>query len=69
MLVPWGANHYASGMAQAMLDCAEPGAHLIFSFGWYITLNGKDLHLPSLKREEQLARQLGRPTPFVDIGD
>ena len=69
VLVPWGANRYSSGTAQAVLDYARPGARLIFSCGWHITRDGKDVYPPSLKREEQLARWLGRLTHIVDIDD
>lgn len=69
VLVPWGANHYASGTAQAVLDYASPGARLIFSCGWHITRDGKDVYPPSLKRQEMLARWLGRLTRIVDIDD
>ena len=43
MLVPWGVQHYSSGTAQAVLDYASPGARLIFSCGWHITRDGKDV--------------------------
>ena len=33
VLVPWGAQQYSSGTAQAVLDYARPGARLIFSCG------------------------------------
>jgi NAD(P)-dependent dehydrogenase (short-subunit alcohol dehydrogenase family) len=69
VLVPWGANHYASGTAQAVLDFAQPGARLIFSCGWHITRDGKDVYSPSLQREEKLARWVGRLTRLVDIDD
>jgi hypothetical protein len=69
VLVPWGANHYASGTAQAVLDFAEPGARLIFSCGWHITRDGKDVYPPSLQREEKLVRWVGRLTRMVDIDD
>ena len=69
VLVPWGANHYASGTAQAVLDCAPPGARLIFSCGWHITRDGKDVYPPSLKREEMVARWVGRLTRLIDIDD
>jgi hypothetical protein len=69
VLVPWGAGHYASGTAQAVLDHAQPGARLIFSCGWHITRDGKDVYPPSLKREEKLARWFGRLTRIVDIDD
>ena len=69
VLVPFGTNHYATGTAQAVLDYARPGARLIFSCGWHITRDGKDVYPPSLKREEKLARWLGRLTHFIDIDD
>lgn len=69
VLVPWGTNHYASGTAQAVLDYAPPGARLIFSCGWHITRDGKDIYPPSLKREEMFARWLGWLTHIVDIDD
>jgi hypothetical protein len=69
VLVPWGANHYASGTAQAVLDYAQPGARLIFSCGWHITLDGLDIYSPTIKREEKLARWLGRLTHIIDIDD
>jgi len=69
VLVPWGANHYSSGTAQAVLDYARPGARLIFSCGWHITRDGRDVYPQSLKREEKFARLLGRLTRIVDIDD
>ena len=69
VLVPWGAHQYSSGTAQAVLDYARPGARLIFSCGWHITRDGKDVYAQSLKREEKFARLIGRLTHIVDIGD
>ncbi|MBI5032880.1 MAG: NAD(P)H-binding protein [Chloroflexi bacterium] len=69
VLVPWGANHYSAGTAQAVLDYARPGARLIFSCGWHITRDGKDVFSQSLKRDEKLARWFGRLTHIVDIDD
>ena len=69
VLVPWGAHHYSSGTAQAVLDHAQPGARLIFSCGWHITHDGKDVYPSSFRREEKLARWLGRLTRMVDIDD
>ncbi len=69
VLVPWGANHYSSGTAQAVLDHAQPGARLIFSCGWHITRDGQDVYPPSLKRQETLARWIGRLTRMIDIDD
>jgi len=36
-------DDYSSGTAQAVLDCAEPGARLIFSCGWHISKDGEDI--------------------------
>src|SRR5512143_1918070 len=69
VLVPWGANHYSSGTAQAVLDHAQPGARLIFSCGWHITLDGKDVYPPSFQREEKLARWMSRLTAIIDLDD
>jgi len=69
VLVPWGKSHYSLGTAQAVLDYAKPGARLIFSCGWHITRDGKDVYPQSIKREEKLARWLGRLTHLIDIDD
>jgi hypothetical protein len=69
VLVPWGTHQYSSGTAQAVLDYAQPGARLIFSCGWHITRDGQDVYPKSLKREEKLARLLGRLTHIIDIDD
>ncbi|MFW5686435.1 MAG: NAD(P)-dependent oxidoreductase [Spirochaetota bacterium] len=44
VLVPWGMHNYSSGTAQAVLDSAPPAARLIFSCGWHITRDGKDVY-------------------------
>ena len=69
VLVPWGVHQYATGTAQAVLDYTRPGARLVFSCGWHITRDGKDVYPQSLKREEKLARWLGRLTHLIDIDD
>lgn len=69
VLVPWGIGHYSSGTAQAVLDYAPRGARLIFSCGWHITRDGKDVYPPSLKREEKITRWLTRLVPIVDLDD
>jgi hypothetical protein len=69
VLVPWGANHYSSGTAQAVLDYARPGARLIFSCGWHITWDGQDVYSRTLKVEEKFGRWFGRLTRIVDIDD
>jgi len=69
VLIPWGNQHYSSGTAQAVLDYAPLGAHLIFSCGWHITRDGKDVYPPSQIREEKIIRWLTRIVPFIDIDD
>lgn len=69
VLVPWGNRHYATGTAQAVLEHAKPGARLIFSCGWHITRDGKDVYPQSLKTQETIARWIGRLTHFIDIDD
>jgi hypothetical protein len=49
VLVPWGVQQYSSGTAQAVLDFSEPDARLIFSCGWHITRDGKDVYSWKLK--------------------
>ena len=44
VLAPMGVHQYASGTAQAVLDYARPGARLVFSCGWHITRDGKDVY-------------------------
>ena len=44
VLVPWGMHRYSSGTAQAVLDLAPPEARLVFSCGWHISRDGKDVY-------------------------
>jgi len=69
VLVPWGTTHYATGTAQAVLDYARPDARLVFSCGWHISRDGQDVYPASLKRQEVLARWIGRLTRIIDIDD
>jgi len=69
VLVPWGMKQYSSGTAQAVLDYASPGARLIFSCGWHITMDGQDAYSQSFKRFEKIAGWFGRLIRVVDIDD
>jgi hypothetical protein len=69
VLVPWGVHQYSSGTAQAVLDYARPGARLVFSCGWHITRDGLDVYPSTFKRDESVARWIGRLTRLVDIDD
>ena len=69
VLVPWGVQQYSSGMAQAVLDYARPGARLVFSCGWHITLDGQDVYSPNFKRMVKISTWFGRLLRVVDIDD
>ena len=69
VLVPRGVHGYASGTAQAVLDYAEPGARLVFSCGWHITLDGQDVYSWRLKALVNIAGPLARLARFADLDD
>ena len=69
VLVPWGVQQYSSGTAQAVLDHARPGARLIFSCGWHITLDGQDVYSRSFKAQVKAFSWFGRLFRVVDIDD
>lgn len=69
VLVPWGVHHYSSGTAQAVLDYARPGARLVFSCGWHITRDGKDVYSRGFKWLVGAFGRLGRFVHAFDIDD
>ena len=69
VLVPWGMNHYASGTAQAVLDFAKPDARLVFSCGWHITRDGKDVYTKKLLWFVKVFGTVARLFRLVDIDD
>jgi hypothetical protein len=69
VLVPWGIQQYSSGTAQAVLDYAQPGARLVFSCGWHITRDGKDVYPWSLKAQVKLGGWIGRLSGTFEIDD
>ena len=69
VLVPWGVQQYSSGTAQAVLDYAPPGARLIFSCGWHITRDGKDVYSQTSKWATRAAAWLGKLFRMVEIDD
>jgi hypothetical protein len=69
VLFPWGVHQYSSGTARAVLDFARPGARLVFSCGWHITLDGKDVYSRWFKWLERTMSRLGRLLRAVDIDD
>ena len=69
VLVPWGVQQYSSGTAQAVLDLAPPGARLVFSSGWHITRDGKDVYSQTFNWATRAAAWFGKILRVVEIDD
>jgi NAD(P)-dependent dehydrogenase (short-subunit alcohol dehydrogenase family) len=69
VLAPWGVEEYAAGTAQAVLDHARAGARLVFSSGWHITRDGKDVYSLKLKLLVKVAGGIARALRIVDLDD
>jgi hypothetical protein len=69
VLVPRGVHGYSTGTAQAVLDYARPGARLVFSCGWHITRDGKDVYSWKLKTLVKVAGPIARLARFADLDD
>lgn len=69
VLAPWGVHQYSSGTAQAVLDYARPGARLIFSCGWHITRDGKDVYSWLFKAIVGTVGWITRAIRLVDLND
>ncbi|PAP75064.1 NAD(P)-dependent oxidoreductase [Rubrivirga marina] len=69
VLAPWGVEQYSTGTAQAVLDLAEPGARLVFSCGWHITKDGRDVYPCKLRAFVAVFGALARLTRFADLDD
>ena len=69
VLVPWGMQKYATQTAQAVLDYAPEGARLIFSCGWHISKDGRDVYPLKLKIFVSVFNFLGRLFRLVDLND
>ena len=69
VLVPWGVKQYSSGTAQAVLDFAEPGARLIFSSGWHISKDGKDVYSWRFKVSLKIFSKIGSFFRMIEIDD
>jgi hypothetical protein len=69
VLVPWGIQDYSSGTAQAVLDHARPGARLVFSCGWHITLDGQDQYSRKFKMLVKTFGWIARLVRFADLDD
>ncbi|WP_420111706.1 NAD(P)-dependent oxidoreductase [Pseudactinotalea sp.] len=69
VLVPWGRQQYSSGTAQAVLDHAEPGASLVFSCGWHISRDGRDVYSWHLRTLVRVTTPLMRWLGVAEIDD
>lgn len=66
---PFGVKGYATGTAQAVLQCADPEARLNLPRGWYITRDGKDAFSRSLRWQIRMFTPLARGLRFADLAD
>ncbi|OOC53447.1 MULTISPECIES: NAD(P)-dependent oxidoreductase [Nocardiopsis] len=69
VLVPWGVHGYSSGTAQAVLDLAPEGARLVFSCGWHITRDGRDVYSRGFRASVRVVSVLARLVRAIDIDD
>jgi hypothetical protein len=69
VLVPWGVQQYSTGTAQAVLDYAPSHARLVFSCGWHITRDGKDVYPVTFRAFVKIFGWLARLTRFADLDD
>lgn len=69
VLAPWGIQQYSSGTAQAVLDFAPPEARLIFSCGWHISKDGKDVYTWRLKTFVKIFGGIARLFRLVELDD
>src|SRR3979490_841706 len=69
VLAPMGVHQYAAGTAEAVLDYARPGGRLVFSCGWHITRDGKDVYSWKIKLLVHVVGRLARLARVVDLDD
>ena len=69
VLVPRGVHGYATGTAQAVIDFAPVGARLVYSCGWHITRDGKDVYSRKLKALVKIGGPLAKLARFADLDD
>lgn len=69
VLVPWGVHQYSSGTAQAVLDHARSDARLIFSCGWHITRDEKDVYSRTFKAFVATFGWLARLLRIAELDD
>src|SRR5437764_7525312 len=66
---PQGVHWYSTGTTQAVVDQGQPGARLVFSCGWHITLDGQDVYSLKLKTLVKVFGPLARLARFADLDD
>jgi len=69
VLVPRGVHGHSTGTAQAVLDHAPPGARIVFSCGWHITRDGKDVYPWKLRAVVKVFGPVARLARFADLDD
>ncbi|MBD3336812.1 MAG: NAD(P)H-binding protein, partial [Candidatus Eisenbacteria bacterium] len=69
VLVPWGVQQYAAGTAQAVLDHAPADARLVFSCGWHITRDGRDVYSRTFKLLVRIIGLVMRTARVADLND
>lgn len=69
VLVPWGMNHYASGTARAVLDHARPDARLVFSCGWHISHDDRDVYSLRFRLMVSAFEKIARWLRIADLSD
>lgn len=69
VLAPWGMQQYSSRTAQAVMDYAQPGARLIFSCGWHITKDGKDVYSRTFVTLLKVVTWITKVLRLVEIDD
>jgi len=69
VLAPWGVQQYSSGTAQAVLDFSEPDARLVFSCGWHISRDGKDVYPWKLRAFVNVFGYLARLFRLAELDD
>lgn len=69
VLVPWGVDGMATATARAVLDLAEPEVRLVFSCGWHISMDGRDVYTLRFRWVIGLFSRIARLLRFADIDD
>src|SRR5262245_15350239 len=69
VLVPWGVHDYSSGTARAVLDFSELDARLVFSCGWHISQDGKDVYSRTFLTLVRIAGWAARLLRLADLDD